>query len=128
MRQLRRARSGMLGRVRELRDFADWNRWANLGIQEEVCRSMENLGHATDLDEADLASQFQALMEKWRQASDVPKNRRQELLNRFKIAYDGVFPRCQTFIETEAALREQNLIRQRAIVKECEVSRNQRIG
>ena len=120
MRQLRRARSGMLGRVRELRDFADWNRWANLGIQEEVCRSMENLGHATDVDEADLASQFQALMEKWRQASDVPKNRRQELLNRFKIAYDGVFPRCQTFIETEAALREQNLIRQRAIVKECE--------
>tara|TARA_B100001123_G_scaffold106442_1_gene123792 strand:+ start:3705 stop:6602 length:2898 start_codon:yes stop_codon:yes gene_type:complete len=120
IRQLRRARSGMLGRVRELRDFADWHRWANLGIQEEVCRSMERLGHATDVDEADLASQFQALMERWRQASDVPKNRRQELLDRFKIAYDVVFPRCQTFMETEAALREQNLIRQRAIVKECE--------
>lgn len=120
MRQLRRARSGMLGRVRELREFADWQRWANLGIQEEVCRSMERLGQATDLEEPDLASQFQVLMEKWRQASDIPKNRRQELLTRFKIAHDGVFPRCQTFIETEAALCEQNLTRQRAIVKECD--------
>ena len=120
MQQLRRARSGMLGRVRELRDFADWQRWANLGIQEEVCRSMETLAQAIDGSEAVLASQFQALMDKWRQASDVPKDRRQELLNRFKVVHDIVFPRCQTFIETEAALREQNLVRQRAIVKECE--------
>ena len=120
MRQLRRARSGMLGRVRELRDLADWKRWANLGIQEEVCRSMETLAQVIDGNEAVLASQFQALMDKWRQASDVPKDRRQELLDRFKVAHDIVFPRCQTFIETEAALREQNLVRQRTIVKECE--------
>lgn len=120
MRQLRRARSGMLGRVRELRDLADWQRWANLGIQEEVCRSMETLTQAIDGNEAALAGRFQALMDKWRQASDVPKDRRQELLDRFKVAHDIVFPRCQTFIETEAARCEQNLVRQRTIVKECE--------
>ena len=42
-RRLKEAVGALLGRVRELRDLADWQRWANLGVQEELCREMEAL-------------------------------------------------------------------------------------
>ena len=119
-KKLRHAHTGLLGRVRELRDFADWQRWANLGIQEELCRRMEGLAETPDGDEAGLASRFQEIMEKWRQASDVPKDRGAELWERFKAAHDAIHPRCQRFFDSQDALREQNLVRQRAIVEESE--------
>ena len=121
-RKLRRAHTGLLGRVRELRDFADWQRWANLGIQEALCRRMEELavtsGSNDDRDEARLAARFQAIMAKWRQASDVPKDRGAELWERFKTAHDTIHPRCQKFFDTQDSRRKQNLERQRAIVEE----------
>ena len=123
-RKLRRAHTGLLGRVRELRDFADWQRWANLGIQEALCRRMEELavtsGSNDDGDEARLAARFQEIMAKWRQASDVPKDRGAELWERFKTAHDTIHPRCQKFFDTQDSRREQNLERQRAIVEESE--------
>ena len=119
-RKLRRAHAGLLGRVRELRDFADWQRWANLGIQEELCRRMEELTKTSDGDEAGLAARFQEIMAKWRQASDVPKGRGAELWERFKKAHDTIHPRCQEFFEAQDSRREQNLARQRAIVEESE--------
>jgi hypothetical protein len=125
MRKLREAHAGLLGRVRELRDFSDWQRWANLGIQEDLCRKMEALAESIDspeaaADDATLAEQFLDLMARWRQASDVPKDRGAELLKRFKAAHDVVFPRCQKHFEAEETARERNLARQRAIVDEAE--------
>ena len=124
-RKLRRAHTGLLGRVRELRDFADWQRWANLGIQEALCRRMEELAKTPDSngddgDDARLASRFQEIMAKWRQASDVPKNRGAEPWERFKTAHDTIHPRCQKFFDAQDSRREQNLERQRAIVEESE--------
>ena len=125
-RKLRRAHTGLLGRVRELRDFADWQRWANLGIQEALCRRMEELAETSGSDrdddaaEARLAARFQEIMAKWRQASDVPKDRGAELWARFKTAHDTIHPRCQKFFDAQDSRREQNLERQRAIVEESE--------
>ena len=119
-RKLRRAHAGLLGRVRELRDFADWQRWANLGIQEALCRRMEELAETSDGDEAGLATRFQEIMSKWRQASDVPKDRGADLWARFKTAHDVIHPRCQQFLDAQDSKREQNLVRQRAIVEESE--------
>ena len=125
MRKLREAHAGLLGRVRELRDFSDWQRWANLGIQEDLCRRMEALAESigspeATADDATVAEQFLDLMARWRQASDVPKDRGAELSKRFKAAHDVVFPRCQKHFEAEEAARERNLVRQRAIVDEAE--------
>ena len=125
-RKLRQANAGLLGRVRELRDFSDWQRWANLGIQEGLCRRMEALAEsprspeAAAADDATVADQFLDIMARWRQASDVPKDRGAELWRRFKTAHDVVFPRCQKHFEAEEAARERNLARQRAIVDEAE--------
>ena len=43
LKSLKDVQVGLSGRVRELREFADWQRWANLGIQEQLCARMEAL-------------------------------------------------------------------------------------
>ncbi len=117
LRQLRRAHTQLLGRVRELRDFADWQRWANLGIQESLCGRMEALAGRSDKV---IVVQFQDIMSRWRQAADVPKDRGEELWQRFKKAHDAVYPRYQQKLDEQAAEREANLVKLIALVEEVE--------
>ena len=130
-RRLRNAQTALLGRVRELRDFADWQRWANLGVQEELCREMEALGATVEaspdggetpaeVDEAALASRFRDLIDRWRQAADVPKDRGEDLWRRFKAAHDVVYPRCEAYFESQRTARARNLDALAALAEEAE--------
>ena len=119
MRKLRHAHTQLLGRVHELRDFADWQRWANLGIQESLCRRMEALVESPD-EARDLVQQFRDIMVGWRQAADVPKDRGEELWQRFKKAHDAVHPRYQDDLDKQAAERDENLAKLTALVEEAE--------
>ena len=135
-RRLRNVQTALLGRVRELRDFADWQRWANLGVQEELCREMEALGAtvqaaadgeegaaeggAAEVDAAVLAQKFRDLIDRWRQASDVPKERGDDLWRRFKAAHDVVFPRCEAYFEEQRTARTRNLESLEALADEAE--------
>ena len=117
-RQLKQVHTGLLGRVRELRDFADWQRWANLGVQEDLCRRMEALRELSD--DAEVIERFRDLMTRWREAADVPKDKGDELWKRFKAAHDEVNPRVEKHRQAQALVREQNLVRQQALVEEAE--------
>ena len=130
-RRLRNAQTALLGRVRELRDFEDWHRWANLGVQEELCREMEALGATfeaspdgaegpADVDEAALARKFRDLIDRWRQAADVPKDRGEDLWRRFKAAHDVVYPRCEAYFEVQRTARSRNLDALEALADEAE--------
>ena len=123
-RRLRQGHTALLGRVRELRDFADWQRWANLGVQEELCREMEALGEkagdGSNVDEAGLAGKFRNIMDRWSKAADVPRDRGEVLWQRFKQAHDAVYPRCQAYFEKQTAERNRNLVRKRQLVEEAE--------
>ena len=117
-RRLRRVQTALLGRVRELRDFADWQRWANLGVQEGLCAEMESLAGLAD--DAQLAARYRNVMARWRQAADVPKDRGEQLLARFEAAHEQVYQRCQKHLAAEVADRESNLARRLALVEEAE--------
>ena len=117
-RRLRRVQTALLGRVRELRDFADWQRWANLGVQEDLCAEMESLAGLED--DAQLATRYRHIMARWRQAADVPKDRGEQLRVRFEAAHAQVYERCQTFLAGQAADRDRNLARRLALVEEAE--------
>ena len=135
-RRLRNVQTALLGRVRELRDFADWQRWANLGVQEELCREMEALGAtvqaaadseegaaeggSAEVDAAVLAQKFRDLIDRWRQAADVPKERGDDLWRRFKAAHDVVFPRCEAYFEEQRTARTRNLESLEALADEAE--------
>ena len=46
--RLKAAQAALTPKVQELRDFADWQRWANIGIQEQLCEKMEALRAVED--------------------------------------------------------------------------------
>ena len=117
-RRLRRVQTALLGRVRELRDFADWQRWANLGLQEDLCAELEALAGVED--DAQLAARYRNVMARWRQAADVPKERGEQLRARFEAAHEKVYGRCQKYLTAQAADRERNLARRLALVEEAE--------
>ena len=123
-RRLKEGAGTLLGRVRELRDFADWQRWANLGVQEELCQEMEALASppegAPELTDAEVVRSFTDLMKRWREAADVPQEKGQALWERFKKAHDAVYPRCEPFFAAQRQEREQGLARRAALVEEAE--------
>ena len=43
VKRLKAAQTALMPKVQELRDVADWQRWANVGIQEQLCEKMEAL-------------------------------------------------------------------------------------
>lgn len=128
-RRLREGVSALGVRVRELRHAADWQRWANLGVQEKLCAEMEALASPPEgapdaapasTDDAEVARAFGDIMKRWRQAADVPQDQGQALWERFRKAHDAVYPRCAPFFEAERAAREQRLARRVALVEEAE--------
>ena len=123
-RRLKEGVGELLGKVRELRDFADWQRWANLGVQEELCQEMEALASpaegAPEMTTAELTRAFTDLMKRWRGAADVPQDKGQALWERFRKAHDLVYPRCEPVFAAQRQEREQSLARRVALVEEAE--------
>lgn len=123
-KRLRAGVGALLGRVRELREFADWQRWANLGVQEELCREMEALESPADdagePDPEEIARRFTDIMKRWRQVADVPRERGQAVWERFKAAHDRVRPQCEPVFADQQQQLERNLARRAAIVEEAE--------
>lgn len=123
-RRLKEGVGALRGKVRELREFADWQRWANLGVQEELCREMEALGAppegAPERTVEEVAGAFTDLMKRWRAAADVPRDKGQALWERFKKAHDLVYPRCEPIFAAQRKGQEEQLARRVALVEEAE--------
>ncbi len=123
-RRLKDNAGKLLGKVRELRDFADWQRWANLGVQEELCQEMEALAAppegAPEMTDAEVARVFTDLMKRWRQAADVPQDKGQALWERFRKAHDLVYPRCEPLFSAQRKERDASLARRVELVEEAE--------
>ena len=84
-----------------------WQRWANVGIQEQLCEKMEALKAAEDPEE--IARRIRELQQQWRQAADVPRAQGEALWRRFKAAHDEVWTRCEAHFAAEAERRRDNL-------------------
>src|SRR5439155_14173043 len=105
-------------KVQELRDVADWQRWANVGIQEQLCEKMEALKALDDPEE--IARQVRDLQQQWRQAADVPRAQGEALWKRFKTAHDEVWTKCEAHFAAQAEAREANLAKKRALAERAE--------
>jgi len=117
-KRLRQGQSALKGRVRELRGLAEWKQWANLGVQETLCRRLEALVAADD--DAVVAKEFQQVMVAWRQASDVSRGEGGAIWQRFKTAHDAISPRIEAFLAKEAAVREEHFAQKLALCEEAE--------
>ena len=103
--RLKAAQETLGPRVRDLREVADWQRWANVGIQEQLCEKMEALRAETDPEA--IARRIHELQQQWRLAADVPRPQGETLWKRFKAVHDELWARCEAHFagQAEVALR-----------------------
>ena len=118
VKRLKAAQTALMPKVQELRDVADWQRWANVGIQEQLCEKMEAL-KAVDDPEA-VAKQIRDLQQQWRMAADVPRAQGEALWKRFKAAHDEAWTRCEAHFAAQAEARGGNLARKIALCERAE--------
>jgi hypothetical protein len=118
VKRLKAALAALTPRVQELRDVADWQRWANVGIQEQLCEKMEAL-KALDDPEA-IARQVRELQQQWREAADVPRAQGEALWKRFKVAHDEVWAKCEAHFAEQAGVRAENLAKKLALCERAE--------
>ncbi len=116
--RLKGIQASLFPRVQELREADEWMRWANVGIQEDLCRQAEALREIGDAAEA--ARKLRDLQQQWKRAAAVPRDRAQELWERFKKAGDEVHARAETHFAQEAAERATSLERKEALCQQAE--------
>jgi Domain of Unknown Function (DUF349) len=117
-RRLRAAQDGLMPKVLELREADDWQRWANVGVQEQLIAKMEAL---KTLDDAEtIAREVRSLQEQWKKVADVPRPQADALWRRFKTAHDEVWAKCETHFAVEAQARAENLARKAVLCEKAE--------
>jgi len=116
--RLKAAQSALMPKVQELRDVADWQRWANVGIQEQLCEKMEALKAHADPEE--IARHVRDLQQQWREAADVPRAQGEALWRRFKAAHDDVWARCEAHFAAQSAVRAENFAKKAALAERAE--------
>jgi hypothetical protein len=116
--RLEAARTALGPRVQELRDADDGQRWANIQVQEELCREMEAVKAEQDLDIA--GRRMRELQSRWKQVALAPRAQGEVLWRRFKTAQDEVFGRTAVHVAAQNEQRVANLARKQALWERAE--------
>ena len=116
--RLEDARSKLAPRIQELRDADEWQRWANLQVQEEICREMEALKAEANLEIA--GRRMRELQARWKQVALAPRAQGEAMWRRFKTAQDEVYARTSAFFAAQNEERAANLVRKQALCDRAE--------
>jgi hypothetical protein len=116
--RLKRVVTSLVPRVQELRDLDEWQRWANAGLQEELCQRVEALLTVEDLAAA--AKQLREAQTQWKQVATAPREQSQALWLRFKAASDAVRARCDVYFVQVAEAQAANRARKQALCEQAE--------
>jgi hypothetical protein len=116
--RLTAARTALAPRVQELRDADEWQRWANLQVQEELAKQMEALTGEENLEAA--ARKMRELQGRWRSVALAPRTQGEAMWRRFKAAQDAVFARTSTYMAEQHAMREANLHKKQELCARAE--------
>ena len=112
------ARTALGPRVQELRDADEWQRWANLQVQEELCREMEALKAEENLETA--GRRMRELQGRWKPVALAPRAQGEVMWRRFKTAQDEVFSRTAAHFAAQNEERAGNLARKQALCDRAE--------
>ncbi|MBI2829217.1 MAG: DUF349 domain-containing protein [Acidobacteria bacterium] len=116
--RLEAARSALAPRVQELRDADEWQRWANLHVQEELCRAMEALKAEPDLEIA--GRRMRELRSRWKPVALAPRAQGEAMWRRFKAAQDEVFARTAAYFSAQNEERAANLAKKQALCERAD--------
>lgn len=116
--RLRAAMAVLFPRVQELRDMDEWQKWANAGVQEDLCQRVEKLVQVEDLAEA--ARQLRDLQAQWKKVASAPRAQSQALWTRFKASSDAVRARCDLHFAKVAEDQSAHAARKEALCQQAE--------
>ena len=116
--RLKALQRALYAKLYELREIDSWKRWANVNVQEELCRRVEALTDVEDF--AEVSSQLRKAVAQWKAAATVPRERATELWQRFKTAHDQAYARCATYFAEQAEIRKANLKKKTALCEQVE--------
>lgn len=116
--RLKQAQAAVLPKVQELRESEEWRRWANAGLQEELCKEAEAIKDVADVTEA--ARLARELQVRWRKVGPAPKERSEELWKRFKTALDENRPRLDEHFAQARQAEAANVAAKEALVARAE--------
>jgi hypothetical protein len=111
--RLEAARVTLAPRVQELRDADEWQRWANLQVQEALCKEMEALKAEENLDTA--SRRMREIQGRWKEVALAPRAQGEAMWRRFKTAQDEVFARTSAHLATQNEERAANLVKKQAL-------------
>ena len=117
-RSLETARAALGPRLEELRDADEWQRWANLQVQERLCGEMETLQAEQDLETA--ARCMRDLQGRWRQVALAPRAKGEVVWRRFKAAQDEVFRRTAAHFAAQNEQCAASLAKKQALSERAE--------
>jgi Domain of Unknown Function (DUF349) len=112
------ARRALFPRLKDLREEAEWKHFANVDVQEDLCKKAEALKETEDFEKA--AEQLRDLDARWKQAREAPKDQAEALWTRFKAARDEVRARCDAYFAKKADELAQNLAKKEALCVQAE--------
>ena len=118
VQRLKAVQAALTPKVQDLREVAEWQQWANIGLQEQLCEKMEALRVADDPEA--IARRIHELQEQWRQAADVPRAQGEALWRRFKVAHDELWARCEAHFAEQASVRVENLAKKVGLCERAE--------
>jgi hypothetical protein len=116
--RLERVRAALGPRVQELRDADEWQRWANLQVQEELCKEMEALVAETNLEVG--GRRMRELQGRWKQVALAPRAQGEAMWRRFKTAQDEVFKRSSAHFAAQNEERGRNLVAKQELCARAE--------
>ena len=113
--RLEAARMAIAPRVQELREADEWQRWANLTVQESLCKEMEALKTEENLDTA--SRRMRELQGRWKHVALAPRTQGEAMWRRFKAAQDEVFARTSAHLSAQNEQRGANLAAKEALIQ-----------
>jgi hypothetical protein len=116
--KLEAARAKLAPRVQALREADEWQRWANLQVQEDLCREMEALKTEENIEVA--GRKMRALQARWKQVALAPRTQGEAMWRRFKGAQDDVFHRAATHFAAQNEERLAHLAKKTELCERAE--------
>ena len=120
--RLEAARTKLGPRVQELREADEWQRWANLQVQEELCKGMEALKTEENLELA--SRKMRELQSRWKQVALAPRAQGEAMWRRFKAAQDEVYTRTSAHLAAQNEERAANLAAKQVLCERAEALAN----
>lgn len=113
---------GVYVQLRKAYQAQDWERFHNATLAEEIIDSISALipeDEDEQLEEPEqVLEQVKALQERWRKLGYLPRERKDELWQRYKAIGDQIYSRLQPFFQERDQEREQNLLTKQDLLRE----------